>query len=108
MRRCLGCDERLFENREDDIISFNDFRKYQFGKDISGKIAAFCNLNCYYSYWDRYIVEVYEGEKIYAVPRRFEGEEITGYIPYIDCSYWFRTLEECRERINSHGVGIIF
>lgn len=73
------------------------------GYTTEGKQRAFCDEDCYNNYWDRFLVEEYKNNKIYKITR----DGITGYIPYIGCRYYLKTLEDCKSRIDNKNVSVI-
>ncbi len=51
-----------------------------------------CSTECKQNNENRYFVEEYKGNKIYCV----EGK----YMPYLECEYWFESLEDVKKRID--------
>lgn len=58
-----------------------------------------CSEECKKRNEDKYFVEEYAGSKIYCV----DGK----YLPYLECDYWYNSIEGAKERIdNPHLVPI--
>lgn len=73
------------------------------GYTLDGAIRFFCNEECYNNYWSQYLVEEYRNNKIYEITR----DGVVGYIPYIGCGYYFKTLEDCKGRIDQENVAVV-
>lgn len=75
---------------------FGNFKiKYLNGEagSIDRKInTPVCSIKCKQQNEDRYFVEEYKGNKIYCV----DGK----YMPYLECEYWFESLEDVKKRID--------
>lgn len=67
-------------------------------KTINRKInKPVCSVECKKKNEEQYFVEEYKGHKIYCVNGR--------YIPYLECDYYYDTIEGVRDRIdNPHLV----
>jgi len=72
------------------------------GDLIEGGRKAFCNERCYSKYLDKYFVENYNGHKIYWIFKN----NMKYYIPYAGCSYGFKTLQDCKNRIDANNISI--
>jgi hypothetical protein len=94
---CWQCEKDLGE------LSFEFFRNAYQGYIINGRRKVFCDENCYNEYWKRFYVETYKGNEIYKAS--FENEE--RYIPYRGCSYYFSSLQDCRNRIDQKNVSVM-
>ena len=58
-----------------------------------------CSEECKQKNEEQYFIEEYKGNKIYCVDGR--------YMPYIECDYYYDTIEGVRDRIdNSHLVPV--
>ena len=53
---------------------------------------AFCSKECFDKYMEQFVVEIYNGLKIYCV--EFDGEK--RYMPYWECGYYFTGIEDCK------------
>lgn len=53
---------------------------------------TFCSQECKKKYEDQLVVEEYRGYKIYC----FHGR----YVPYLESLYYFKTIEDCKKRID--------
>lgn len=85
-------------------ISFKFFHDAYKGDLIEGGRKVFCNAECYNKYLQKYFIEEYRGNKIYWV---FKNNR-KYYVPYAGCSYGFKTIEECRKRIDAKHIGIMY
>jgi hypothetical protein len=94
---CKQCHKPLGECS---IIFFKDAFM---GELVDGGRKAFCNQKCYGKYLKQYFVEEYHGNKIYWVFR--DNQKF--YIPYVGCSYGFKTIEDCRTRIDAKTIGML-
>lgn len=69
----------------------------------SGKPRIFCDDICMTQWKNQFFVEEYNGEQIYKL-----GEE--KYVPYIEAPYYFKTIEDCKRRIDdktsAYGVDL--
>lgn len=88
--KCEHCGKELGK------VEFKTFCTHYRGLNINHKRKLYCDENCYNQYWNNYIVEEYKGQKIYK--QVCDNEE--RYVPYIDCLYYFKTVEDCRNRID--------
>lgn len=95
--KCKHCNKELGK------ATFEIWRHLYMGYTIEGKRKAFCSEECFNNYWNQYLVEEYNGNKIYKITR----DGISGYIPYIGSSYYFETLEDCKSRISQMNVSIV-
>lgn len=82
---CHYCDKWLGECCLE--IFTTGYRNYL----INGKRRHFCNKDCYEKYKAQFEI-IYKDEKLYKV-----GNEM--YTPYIGCHYYFKTEEDCYQRI---------
>ena len=86
---CKVCDERI------------TLRNITRERNIGGGSLRCCN-QCGKSEQDRlkekYYVETYNGEDIYMK----DGV----YLPYFECTYCFKTLDDCKKRIDAEGIAI--
>ncbi len=64
---------------------------------IGGGRDIFCNEKCYNNYLQKYFVEEYNGSKIYWVFKN----NTKFYIPYPGCHYGFKTIKDCKVRVDS-------
>lgn len=70
-------------------------------RDVDGNIKIInrktnkpvCSEECKTKNEEQYFVEEYKGRKIYCVNGR--------YMPYLECDYWYDTIEGVRDRINN-------
>lgn len=95
---CKYCHKPLGES------SFKFFTKAYKGELIEGGRKVFCGEGCYNQYLKQYFVEEYKGNKIYWV---FKDNQ-KYYIPYAGCHYGFKTIQECKNRIDAKHIGILF
>lgn len=58
-----------------------------------------CSNECKEKWENQYFVEKYKGNNIYCI----DGK----YVPYLDCSYYFTTLEDCKKRIDKPHIAYI-
>lgn len=56
-----------------------------------------CSEGCKQKHEEQYVVEEYHGHKIYCI----EGNK---YMPYLDCAYYYDTIEGCRHRIDNPNI----
>lgn len=57
---------------------------------------AFCSEECFDKYTEQFVVEIYNGRKIYCI--EFDGEK--RYMPYWGCGYYFTDIEDCKTRMD--------
>ena len=58
-----------------------------------------CSIKCKQKNEERYFIEEYKGTNIYCVNGR--------YMPYLECDYWYDSIEGIRERIdNPHLIPV--
>jgi hypothetical protein len=82
---CKYCDEQLsYTNINTRSVDFS-------GKRIRG--CRDCAEKEQVKMQDKYFIEEYNGNKIYCI----DGN----YIPYWGCGYYFKTLEDCKIRMDS-------
>lgn len=93
---CQNCKKELGN------ITFTTYTSYFKGYTADNKRELFCNEKCYNDYWEQYFIETYKDNSIYMII--INGEK--RYVPYIGCPYYFKTLEECRYRINQPNISI--
>jgi hypothetical protein len=86
------------------ISSISFYRTAYMGELVDGGRKPFCNEQCYNKYLSKYFVEEYKGNKIYWL---FKDNK-KYYIHYAGCNYGFKTVEECKGRIDAKNVGISF
>jgi hypothetical protein len=72
------------------------------GELVDGCRKPFCNEKCYHKYLKQYFVEEYRGNKIYWIFR--DGYKY--YVPYLGCSYGFKTVKELKESIDCRALEI--
>lgn len=60
---------------------------------VAGKLRIFCDDICMTKWKNQLFVEEYKGEQIYKL-----GDEV--YVPYIEAHYYFKTIEDCKRRID--------
>ena len=58
-----------------------------------------CSNKCKEKWENQYFVEKYKGNNIYCI----DGK----YVPYLDCSYYFTTLEDCKKRIDKPHIAYV-
>lgn len=73
------------------------------GHQANGGQHAFCSSKCYEQYAKQFRIESLDGTSIYRVPLDISEREY-GYVPYLGCSYYFKTPEECMARVKSGGA----
>ncbi len=83
-------------------ISLSFFVQSFRGNLVEGGTKVFCNEKCYNKYLQKHFVEEYKNHKIYWTFR--DGQRY--YIPYIGCRYGFKTIEDCRGRIDASHIGV--
>ncbi len=63
---------------------------------FGGKVKVTLHEECYEKYTqeikDKYLIEVYRNNEIY----EFNGE----FVPYMECNYFYKSLEECKGAID--------
>ena len=69
----------------------------------SCKKVPFCSDECYQNYLNEYFVEEYKGSKIYKINKL----GVKFYIPYAGANYGFKTLEACKNRIDSKNISML-
>jgi hypothetical protein len=94
---CYHCHKPLGQ------LSFEFFHKAYKGELIEGGRKVFCNEKCYNKYLQKYFVEEYKGNQIYWLLKN--GEKY--YIPYAGCAYGFKTIKDCKKRIDAKHIGIM-
>jgi hypothetical protein len=62
----------------------------------TGRKELFCSEECCDNFYDQYCVENYNGAKIY----KFSVDGVDYYAPYAECWYGYKTIEECKERMD--------
>lgn len=72
------------------------------GKLVDGGEKVFCNEKCYEQYLQQYFVEEYKGNKIYWI---FTNNQ-KYYIPYAGCHYGFKTIQDCKNRMDAKHISI--
>jgi hypothetical protein len=91
---CRYCGEELI------VKGILDFSKYYYDVIETGKKKLFCNEEHYNLYWNQFLVEEYNGSKIYQVKDGL-------YIPYLGCHYAFELIEDCRARIDNKNISVV-
>ena len=88
--RCAVCGEE-----------FNAFQKaYHKSYDPRHHRRVFiCSDECKEKWEDQFFVEEYKGNKIYCINGK--------YVPYLNCAYYFTTLEDCKKRIDQPHVAYV-
>lgn len=66
-------------------VSFNFMRKY----------GEYYRLHKYLQKRNFEYIETYNNNDIYGSVEKSE------YVPYYDCNYYFKTLQDCKDKINS-------
>lgn len=94
---CEHCKKELGE------LSFITFQSAYRNYNCRGRRKPFCDENCFKDYIEQYLVEEYNGRYIYKVDVNGESR----YIPYWFSSYYFTTIEDCRNRMDMDGYGIL-
>ena len=97
------------------------YRCFQCGKEISGKSILpifckhahatleypskklFCCETCYQDYLKERQVGEYNGVPIYE--KIINGKKY--YVPYIECTYGFESIEDCKKRMSMSSVSVI-
>ena len=80
-------------------VGFETFqRAYKHLKE-KGKRGYFCSKNCYEQYEKQFEI-TYRDIKMYKT-----GDE--EYVPYIGCLYYFRTAEDCYQRMCHKNLCIL-
>ena len=65
---------------------------------------AFCSEGCYQDYLNEDVVEIYNGKPIFLV----ESEQFGClYLPYKEAVYGFKTIKECKERMDNKYLAYI-
>ncbi len=82
---CNYCGKRLGEFSLD--IFVRGYRNYL----ADGKRRHFCDGNCYEKYKKQFEI-IYKDEKMYKLDNAI-------YVPYMGCHYYFKTAEDCYQRI---------
>lgn len=73
------------------------YSKFTKGVHANRTRKLFCDKVCYEKYIKQFEVEVYKDRPIYYIP----SPEGMLYIPYWECYYGFKTIEDCKARMNS-------
>lgn len=94
---CRNCDKFLGEN------SFALHAKYFKGADEEGKRKLFCSEKCFEEYKNTFYVEIYNKNTIYKIT----NEKGIWFIPYWDCRYAFKTLQDCKARIDQKNISYV-
>ena len=63
----------------------------------------FCTEECYSTYKENYIVEIYNDQPIYCV--EIAGEK--RYMPYFEANYYFTDINDCKKRMDMKGVAVV-
>lgn len=58
-----------------------------------------CSDECKEKWEAQYFVEEYKGNRIYCI----DGK----YVPYLNCKYYFDTIEACKERIDKPLIAYV-
>jgi len=82
---------------------FDIYRNVYKGFTADNKTGLFCNEDCYNAYCDKFLIEEYNGVKIYGI--KINGQ--MRYIPYMGCAYYFTTLDDCKKRIDNKNIAMV-
>lgn len=96
----FGMEEYMFAPK---TTVFGEFKI----RDLDGNVQTIdrrtdmpvCSMKCKQKNEEQYFIEEYKGTNIYCVNGR--------YIPYLECDYWYDSIEGIRERIdNPHLIPV--
>ena len=81
-------------NKDLGKMNWDTYQKVYKQPKARGKRGYFCSKECYEQYCKLFEIK-YKGKKMY----QMAYEE---YVPYIGCHYYFKTAEECYQRMCSN------
>ncbi|MCA1026985.1 hypothetical protein LCM23_12865 [Cytobacillus kochii] len=96
MLKCKQCNKEL---------SFREFTNGNYKKVLDvdlEKIGLFCKEHgeeVEFNLKEKRFVEEYKGNKIYSKDNKF--------IPYWECDYYFKSIDDVKERIDSSHIAIV-
>lgn len=86
-------------NKDIGEMGFDTYQKVYKKPKTKGKRGYFCSKECYEQYTKLFEI-TYKDVKMY----QMDYEE---YVPYIGCTYYFKTAEDCYQRICHRGLAIL-
>lgn len=96
--RCYQCRKEISEKS---MLSI--FGKYMRPTLEHSKKRLFCCDACYQQYLKERQVDEYNGIPIYK--RIINGKEY--YVPYVECTYAFQSIEDCKKRMSMSNVAVV-
>lgn len=91
---CSNCNKKITDGK----VTIKDFARIPKIR-IRGHNHFCCNEKCADEYKESFVSEIYNGKPIY-----FVGGF---YLPYLECSYGFKNIEDCKMRMNMRNVSYI-
>lgn len=86
--KCKYCNKQLIRDLKH-FVHYKRLIVFENGRFIQ---KTFCSQECKKKYEDQFVVDEYRGYKIYC----FHGR----YVSYLESLYYFKTIEDCRKRID--------
>jgi hypothetical protein len=80
-------------------VGFDTYMKIFTTRKERGKRGYFCNKECYDKYAKQFEVK-YKDKIMYKI-----GDN--EYVPYLDCHYYFKTAEDCYQRMCHKNLAIL-
>lgn len=96
--KCNNC------GKEIGILCFETYMRAIHEFDEKHTKRLFCSRECYNDFKKRFEIETYNGNPIYCFD--IDGEK--RYVPYFDSLYYFTTLEDCKKRMDTKNISIIW
>ena len=94
--KCVHCGKELGD------CNIETFGRYLKGYKSNARRGLFCNKECYERYKKQFEIEIYNDRPIYAVD--YFGEK--RFMPYWFSIYYFKTIEECKTRMDMKVASI--
>lgn len=88
-----------FCNEDLGPAGFDTYLKAYKAFKVKGKRGKFCSKECYDNYAKSFEI-VYKDVKMYKI-----GD--SAYVPYIGCYYYFKTAEDCYQRMQHKHMAIL-